>query len=165
MQILKIAGVLFITGTLAACSSGVARKGGDGNSGNGGFAGFGRSDVTVGSLGDFSVNIGDRVFFDTDSASITPRAAIKLQSQAKWLNNYPAYSITIEGHADERGTRAYNLALAARRAAAVKAYLSENGVGSSRMRTISYGKERPEKICSSPACWSENRRSVTVLDR
>ncbi|MBA4324974.1 MAG: peptidoglycan-associated lipoprotein, partial [Rhodobacter sp.] len=80
-----------------------------------------------------------------------------------WLNQNPGYAAIIEGHADEQGTREYNLALGARRAAAVQNFLISQGVAANRLRTISYGKERPIKVCSDEACWSQNRRSVTVL--
>ncbi|MCB8839278.1 peptidoglycan-associated lipoprotein Pal [Aurantimonas sp. VKM B-3413] len=120
--------------------------------------------ATPGSTQDFTVNVGDRIFFDTDSSSIRADAQQTLQRQAQWLNRYPQYSITVEGHADERGTREYNLALGARRAAATRDYLTQLGVPSNRMRTISYGKERPVAVCDDISCWSQNRRAVTVLN-
>lgn len=116
-----------------------------------------------GSTQDFTVNVGDRVFFDTDSSAIRADAQTTLTRQAQWLNQYPNYTITIEGHADERGTRAYNLALGARRAAAARDFLSARGVNRSRINTISYGKERPVATCDDISCWSQNRRAVTVL--
>lgn len=112
---------------------------------------------------DFTVNVGDRVFFDTDSSSIRADAQQTLSRQAQWLNQYPQYSIVIEGHADERGTREYNLALGARRASATRDYLTQRGVAANRMRTLSYGKERPVAVCDDISCWSQNRRAVTVL--
>ncbi|HEY9057210.1 MAG TPA: peptidoglycan-associated lipoprotein Pal [Aurantimonas sp.] len=112
---------------------------------------------------DFTVNVGDRVFFDTDSSSIRADAQQTLARQAQWLNQYPQYSIVIEGHADERGTREYNLALGARRASATRDYLTQRGVAANRMRTLSYGKERPVAVCDDISCWSQNRRAVTVL--
>jgi len=117
-----------------------------------------------GSTQDFTVNVGDRIFFDTDSSSIRPDAQATLTKQAQWLNRYPHYSITIEGHADERGTREYNLALGARRAAATRDFLASRGVAARRMKTISYGKERPVATCDDESCWSQNRRAVTVLN-
>src|SRR5690606_15233926 len=99
----------------------------------------------------------------TDSSAIRADAAATLDRQAQWLLKYPNYQITVEGHADERGTREYNLALGARRAAAAKNYLASRGVPASRMRTISYGKERPVAVCDDISCWSQNRRAVTVL--
>jgi peptidoglycan-associated lipoprotein len=113
---------------------------------------------------DFVVNVGDRVFFETDSSELTPQAVATLDKQAQWLRNYGQYAFTIEGHADERGTREYNIALGARRAQAVRSYLASRGINASRMRTISYGKERPVAVCDDISCWSQNRRSVTVLN-
>ena len=118
-----------------------------------------------GSQQDFVVNVGDRVFFETDSSELTPQARATLDKQAQWLGNYKQYSFTIEGHADERGTREYNIALGARRAETVRQYLVSRGVAASRMRTISYGKERPVAVCDDISCWSQNRRAVTVLDQ
>jgi peptidoglycan-associated lipoprotein len=118
-----------------------------------------------GSQQDFVVNVGDRVFFETDSSDLTEQARATLDKQAQWLGNYNRYSFTIEGHADERGTREYNIALGARRAQTVREYLVSRGVAASRMRTISYGKERPVAVCDDISCWSQNRRAVTVLDQ
>lgn len=119
--------------------------------------------ASPGSAQDFQVNVGDRVFFTVDSSTLTPEARQILTRQAQWLNKYSQYSFVIEGHADERGTREYNLALGARRAAATRDYLISQGVGQNRMRTISYGKERPVAVCDDISCWSQNRRTVTVL--
>jgi peptidoglycan-associated lipoprotein len=119
--------------------------------------------ATPGSQQDFTVNVGDRIFFDTDSSVIRADAASTLDRQAQWLNQYPTYRITVEGHADERGTREYNLALGARRAAATRQYLASRGVAVSRINTISFGKERPVAVCDDISCWSQNRRAVTVL--
>jgi peptidoglycan-associated lipoprotein len=119
--------------------------------------------ATPGSAQDFTVNVGDRIFFDTDSSSIRADASQTLDRQAQWLGRYPNYQITVEGHADERGTREYNLALGARRAAAAKDYLASRGVPAQRLKTISYGKERPVAVCDDISCWSQNRRAVTVL--
>lgn len=123
------------------------------------------SAATPGSQQDFVVNVGDRVFFDTDSSELSEQARATLDKQAQWLNNYNRYSFTIEGHADERGTREYNIALGARRAQTVREYLISRGVSAQRMRTISYGKERPVATCDDISCWSQNRRAVTVLDQ
>ncbi len=117
-----------------------------------------------GSQQDFVVNVGDRVFFETDSSELTPQARATLDKQAQWLQIYNRYAFTIEGHADERGTREYNIALGARRAQTVREYLGSRGIESSRMRTISYGKERPVAVCNDISCWSQNRRAVTVLN-
>jgi peptidoglycan-associated lipoprotein len=117
-----------------------------------------------GSQQDFVVNVGDRVFFETDSSELTTQARGTLDKQAQWLQVYNRYAFTIEGHADERGTREYNIALGARRAQAVRDYLTSRGIDGSRMRTISYGKERPVAVCDDISCWSQNRRAVTLLN-
>jgi peptidoglycan-associated lipoprotein len=121
--------------------------------------------AAFGSQQDFVVNVGDRVFFDTDSSELSDQARATLDKQSQWLNNYNKYSFTIEGHADERGTREYNIALGARRAETVREYLISRGISAARMRTISYGKERPVALCNDISCWSQNRRAVTVLDQ
>jgi peptidoglycan-associated lipoprotein len=117
-----------------------------------------------GSQQDFVVNVGDRVFFESDQSTLTPQARATLDNQAQWLSRYSQYSFTVEGHADERGTREYNIALGARRAQTVREYLASRGVSPQRMRTISYGKERPVAVCDDISCWSQNRRAVTVLN-
>ena len=118
-----------------------------------------------GSQQDFVVNVGDRVFFESDRSELTTQSIATLEKQARWLQNYSQYAFTIEGHADERGTREYNIALGARRAQTVRDYLASHGVNPQRMRTISYGKERPVAVCNDISCWSQNRRAVTVLDQ
>ena len=120
--------------------------------------------ATPGSQQDFVVNVGDRVFFDSDQTDLTPQATATLDKQIQWLQTYPRYTFTIEGHADERGTREYNIALGARRAQSVRTYMTAHGIDASRMRTISYGKERPVAVCNDISCWSQNRRAVTVLN-
>jgi peptidoglycan-associated lipoprotein len=117
-----------------------------------------------GSVQEFNQTVGDRVFFTTDQTDLSQTAQATLDKQAAWLNQYNKYSFTIEGHADERGTREYNFALGSRRAQAVHDYLAAKGVSASRMRTISYGKERPVAVCDDISCWSQNRRAVTVLN-
>lgn len=121
------------------------------------------SSAKPGSVQDFVVNVGDRVLFTTDSSSVNAEGRAILDRQAQWLNQYGQYTFTIEGHADERGTREYNLALGARRATAVKRYLASRGVGAGRMKTLSFGKERPVAVCNDISCWSQNRRAVSVL--
>ncbi len=116
-----------------------------------------------GSIQEFSASVGDRVFFDTDVTDLNAADQATLDKQAAWLNHYNRYAFTIEGHADERGTREYKFALGARRAEAVKDYLIAKGVAASRIKTISYGKERPVAVCNDISCWSQNRRPVTVL--
>lgn len=117
-----------------------------------------------GSAQEFTVNVGDRIFFDTDSSAIRADAQQTLSRQAQWLNQYGNYAILIEGHADERGTREYNIALGARRAAATRDFLIARGVSRNRLKTISYGKERPVAVCDDISCWSQNRRAVTALN-
>ena len=113
---------------------------------------------------DFAVNVGDIVYFSTDATDLTPEAQQTLTKQAQWLRQYPQFTITIEGHADERGTREYNIALGEKRAITVRSYLAQNGINGSRIRTISYGKERPVAVCDDISCWSQNRRAQTVLN-
>lgn len=122
------------------------------------------SPATPGTARDFAVNVGDIVYFSTDSVELSPEAQQTLGNQARWLQQYSQYTLTIEGHADERGTREYNIALGAKRAQAVRTYLSQHGVNGSRIRTVSYGKERPVAVCNDISCWSQNRRAQTVLN-
>jgi peptidoglycan-associated lipoprotein len=150
----KIATVLCAALIIAACANKPTDQGQNGMIGA----------ATPGSQQDFVVNVGDRVFFDTDSSELTPQSLATLNKQAQWLQIYNRYNFTIEGHADERGTREYNIALGARRAQTVRDYLVSRGIDGSRMRTISYGKERPVAICNDISCWSQNRRAVTVLN-
>ncbi|RAI03575.1 peptidoglycan-associated lipoprotein Pal [Acuticoccus sediminis] len=119
--------------------------------------------ATPGSQQDFAINVGDRVFFTVDSSEINSTAASTLDRQAAWLQKYPRYQVTVEGHADERGTREYNIALSARRAEAARRYLAGRGVAPNRMRTQAFGKERPVAVCDNESCWNQNRRAVTVL--
>jgi len=124
---------------------------------------FGKN-AAPGTNRDFSVNVGDLVYFSSDSSELTPEAQQMIEKQARWLQQYPQFTVTIEGHADERGTREYNIALGARRAATVRGALAQYGVNGSRIRTISYGKERPVAVCNDISCWSQNRRAQTVLN-
>jgi peptidoglycan-associated lipoprotein len=117
-----------------------------------------------GSPQEFAAHVGDLVHFQEDSSALTGEAQGILVGQASWLNRYPQYLITIQGHADERGTREYNLALGAQRAMAVKSFLARQGVEPARIRTISYGKERPIALCDAESCWTQNRRAQTVLN-
>jgi peptidoglycan-associated lipoprotein len=158
---LQLAAVLGATLALGACASNPANDQMAAGYGAGGGAG---GPATPGSAQDFVVNVGDRVFFETDSTELTTQARGTLDKQAQWLRQYGRYAFTIEGHADERGTREYNIALGARRAQAVREYLSARGIDPSRMHTISYGKERPVAVCNDISCWSQNRRAVTVLN-
>ncbi len=154
--VLRTAALVLLVLVVAACSRNGAGGGtGVGNLGPGGGA--------PGSQQEFLVSVGDRVFFETDSSSLTPVATQTLDKQAAWLNRYSNYRIMIEGHADERGTREYNIALGARRAAVVVNYLVSKGVDQRRIQSKSFGKERPVAICNDISCWSQNRRAVTVV--
>src|SRR5260221_14475662 len=119
--------------------------------------------VTPGSIADFKQNVGDRVYFDTDQSVVREDGRQTLGKQAEWLKKYTNYPITIEGKCDERGTREYNLALGERRANAARQYLIAQGIPAARIKTISYGKERPDPVGSDEAAWARNRRAVTEL--
>ena len=160
-KILRSARLVAVLATALAISA-CANQNAD-NAGGAGVGGAG-SASTPGSQQDFVVNVGDRVFFESDQTELSPQAIATLEKQAQWLQTYNRYSFTIEGHADERGTREYNIALGARRAQSVRSYLASRGVDPNRMRTISYGKERPVAVCNDISCWSQNRRAVTVLN-
>lgn len=119
--------------------------------------------VVPGSQADFVINAGDKVFFDTDSHSLNNEGRMSAEAQARWLNTYTGINITVEGHADERGTREYNLALGESRANSIKNYLVSLGVDPRRINTISYGKEQPAVLGDGPSAWSQNRRGVSVI--
>jgi peptidoglycan-associated lipoprotein len=155
----RLAAILVGGLALGACANTQTATDGAGGSG---FGAGGAA--TPGSAQDFVVNVGDRVFFETDSTDLTATATTTLDKQAQWLARYPRYTFTVEGHADERGTREYNFSLGARRAQTVRDYLASRGVAANRMRTVSYGKERPVAVCNDISCWSQNRRAVTLLD-
>jgi peptidoglycan-associated lipoprotein len=144
---------------LAACSQ--AGLGGNGASGQYGAGAGGNYDPASPEY--FNQTIGDRVLFAVDQSNLSAEAIATLDQQANWLLSNPNYTAIIEGHADEQGTREYNLALGARRAASAQEYLISRGVAPNRLSTISYGKERPIEICSNEACYSRNRRAVTVI--
>ena len=144
-------GVLLLAG-LAACSANPDK-----------MANPGVGTAAPGSAQDFVVNVGDRVFFDTDSSDLNVSAQATLDKQAIWLQQYSNYRVAIEGHADERGTREYNIALGARRANSARNYLVSKGIASNRLATKSFGKERPVAVCNDISCWSQNRRAVTAL--
>jgi peptidoglycan-associated lipoprotein len=163
-RIARLAAPIAVLG-LALLVAGCARNPGGDLGGLGGVGGAGSvTSATPGSPQDFVVNVGDRVFFDTDSSELSSAARATLDKQALWLNQNARYTFIIEGHADERGTREYNIALGARRATTTRDYLIAHGVAANRMRTISYGKERPVAVCNDISCWSQNRRAVTVLN-
>ena len=136
---------------------------GAGGAGAGAGAGLGGAASDPRSPEYFRQTVGDRVHFAVDQSTLSPEARATLDGQAQWLLDNPEYSAIIEGHADEQGTREYNLALGARRAAAVKEYLVARGVAGTRLSTVSYGKERPIAICSEESCYAQNRRAVTVI--
>ena len=165
--------LLFVAAVaLAACESDVAS---DKSATSGDQSGRGAGVSTVGSGAgrpgaprpgsreEFQVSVGDRVYFDTDRYDLRPDARTTLEKQAQWLKQYGNVRVQVEGHADERGTREYNLALGDRRAAAVKNYLVALGIPAGRITTISYGKERPVDPRSSEDAWAQNRRGVTVI--
>ncbi len=159
---LKFAAAVALALGATACAKNAADDASIAGAAGGGY-GRGGGAATPGSQQDFVVNVGDRVFFESDSTELTSTAQATLDKQARWLQQYSRYSFTVEGHADERGTREYNFALGARRAEVTKEYLAARGISASRIKTISYGKERPVAVCNDISCWSQNRRAVTVL--
>ena len=145
----KLSAVALLSVVLAACASGTSSVNGTVSS-------------KEGTVRELVRNVGDRVFFETDSSRLTASARNTISKQAEWLNTN-SVSLLIEGHADERGTRDYNLALGARRANAVRDFMVSLGVDPSRLSTVSYGKERPVSLCADESCWSKNRRSVSAV--
>jgi len=119
--------------------------------------------LVKGSQADFVKNVGDRVFFDTDKSTLKPEGKDQLSKWVAFLKQYPNDQLTIEGNCDERGTREYNLALGERRANAAKEFLVANGIQATRLKTVSYGKERPAVLGSNEAAWAQNRRDVGVI--
>ncbi len=168
MNLLTKAVLLVAALALAACNN---PRGGDYQDPLGGAGAGGITSTALGDPNDptsiayFNETIGDTVNFTVDSSDLTALGQTILRTQAAWLNRYPAYAILIEGHADERGTREYNIALGARRAARVQQFLIAEGVSSGRIRTVSYGKERPVEVCDEARCWDLNRRAVTAVSR
>jgi peptidoglycan-associated lipoprotein len=151
----KLVAVLGCFLALAACSK---KNTPDLNAGTGPGAA-----AVPGSEQDFTVNVGDRVFFLEDKSTLSPEAQETLRRQAQWLSKYGRVTVQVEGHADERGTREYNIALSARRATAAREFLISQGVAANRISSIAYGKERPAALCDAEQCWSQNRRAVTVI--
>ena len=147
---------------LAACTN-PDRFGAGGSGANGAAAGSLAGANDPSSPAYFQQTVGDRVLFSVDQSTISPEATQILTLQARWLANNSEYTALIEGHADEQGTREYNLALGARRANSVMEFLVSQGVSPARLKTITYGKERPLAICSDEACYAQNRRAVTVI--
>lgn len=116
-----------------------------------------------GTVGDFQTNVGDRIYFLVDQSTLTPEGEETLRRQAAWLKQYPNVTVQVEGHADERGTREYNIALSARRSTVAREFIIAQGIDGARVTTIAYGKERPVALCDAESCWSQNRRAVTVI--
>ncbi|HZH46386.1 MAG TPA: peptidoglycan-associated lipoprotein Pal [Roseococcus sp.] len=159
-----ILAALMAAGLLAACSSdseNAATTGAGGASASG--MGGGSGSFRPGSQEDLAANIGDRVLFDTDRSSVRADQRTILERQAGWLRQYPQVQVSVEGHADERGTREYNLALGQRRANAARDILVASGASGARIQTISYGKDRPEALGSDETSWAANRRAVTIV--
>lgn len=159
-KILTIGALLAVT----ACTNATGfNGGGSGGPGSGGGSGVAGSPSDPTSPAFFQQTVGDRVLFVVDQSNLTDQAHAILQAQAEWLLANTDYSAVIEGHADEQGTREYNLALGARRANAAREFLVSRGVAGNRLKVVSYGKERPIEICSDETCYAKNRRAVTVL--
>jgi len=152
---LKIAAVCCCFLALAACSK-KSTPDLEANAGPG-------TSAVAGSAEQFQQEIGDRVFFIVDQSTLTPEAQETLRRQAQWMQQYPGVNVQVEGHADERGTREYNIALSARRATAARQFLIAQGIDASRISSIAYGKERPVAVCDAEQCYSQNRRAVTVI--
>lgn len=166
MKTLTKVALLTATLALAACAKSPFDRSGDGT--GVGNSGVGNDGVLTSSLSPtspayFNQTIGNKVLFDVDQSTLNDSARSLLAQQAGWLKTNSTYTAIIEGHADEQGTRAYNLALGARRAAAARDYLVANGVADNRLRTVTFGKERPLEVCSTEACYAKNRRAVSVI--
>ena len=169
----KVLALIAVVGLIAGCESTPDESGAAGGSGGtGATSGTGGGGTTASSTtlpapapgsADELVSIGDRVFFAFDKYNLDADARAALEKQAAWLQRYPAVTIVVEGHADERGTREYNLALGERRANSARDYLIALGVDAGRVRTISYGEERPVALGSNDAAWAQNRRAVTTV--
>ena len=173
LSVLPKAFLIVATLALAACQNPDKYGNGSGGAGGaGGTGGAGGDGVSTSGLGDasnpaspayFNATVGDKVWFVVDQSTLTDAARATLDGQAQWLNANTQYAVIVEGHADEQGTREYNLALGARRASAVQQYLIAQGVTPSRIQTVTYGKERPLAVCSDETCYAQNRRAATVL--
>ncbi len=158
----KFLGLVGAVALLAACET-APTDGANANASGDSSATAQKLGPAAGSAQDFVVNVGDRVFFGYDQYNISADARSTLEKQAAWLKKFPKGTVALEGHADERGTREYNLALAERRANAAKEYLVSLGVDAMRVKVISYGKERPVALGHNEAAWAQNRRAVTVV--
>lgn len=166
----KFLSVLAAVALLAACetapeSSGNAQSsGGSSTTSSSSGSSMAAVQIPAGSQEDLVVNVGDRVFFGFDSSDLTAESRAALEKQAAWMKKFGGVRVVLEGHCDERGTREYNLALGERRANAAKDYLVALGINPARVKTISYGKERPAALGHNESAWAQNRRSVTVVD-
>ena len=148
---------------LASCAATKTEEGGNVDAASTSASSSSGGEITAGTQEDLIVNVGDRVFFEFDSSELTVDAQATLDAQAAWLTQYPDTNITVEGHADERGTREYNLALGDKRAFSVYSYLAQAGIDTNRMEYVSWGKERPDVIGSDETAYSQNRRGVTIV--
>jgi peptidoglycan-associated lipoprotein len=167
MKALKLLAALSALFLVAACETAPTDGSNTDGTGAGGAGEYGSNRGAPGSKGtqwDLENNVGDRVFFELNSSVVSSEGQRTLERQAAWLKQYPNVKLVVEGHADERGTREYNIALGERRATAVKNVLTGLGVDSSRLSTISYGKERPAVLGSSEDSWAQNRRGVSVVE-
>lgn len=176
MKLLRVISLIACLVLVAGCgtntltrSESYSNGSGTGTSNDGSFSDIeseeiGTSDFAYFSKEYFDYEIGDRVFFALNESALSEEAKEILIKQAEWLEGNPDFTVVIEGHADERGTREYNLALGARRSEAVRTFLLQQGIGAVRMSTVSYGKERPFAACSDETCWSKNRRVVTQIE-
>jgi peptidoglycan-associated lipoprotein len=160
----KILCLMAVLVLVSACDTLGIGDGSGGANGSAGAGGMGHNGpAKPGTQEDLVVNVGDRVFFAFNESDISAEARATLDRQAAWLKKYGSVAVTIEGHCDERGTREYNLALGERRATAIKNYLVADGISAARVKTISYGKERPAVLGNNEAAWAQNRRGVTVV--
>ena len=154
--------IVLIVFSLLLMLGGCSNKNGLGNlDGNDPTSSFG--EISQSSIEYFTESVGDTILFEVNKSSLQAETIATLQAQAVWLQQNSSIPVTIEGHADEQGTREYNLALGARRATSVRNYLVSQGISESRLSIVTYGKERPIEVCSMEKCWSKNRRSVTVV--
>lgn len=165
MKLTRSVAVLAMVLGLSACQNNALSGFGFGKDKDAATAGAlaGTEVIEESSIAFFNTSVGDKVLFEVDQSTLTPTAIAVLDGQADWLVANPQYTALIEGHADEQGTREYNLGLGAKRASAVQNYLISRGVQPLRLETVTYGKERPLAICSDETCWSKNRRAVTVV--
>ncbi len=161
----KFAAICCCFMALAACSKKdqPTLDPGLGGNGSGDGSNGGVGQAKPGSKGDFKTNVGDRIYFLNDQTSLSAEGKDTLAKQAEWLKQYSNVTVQVEGHADERGTREYNISLSARRATAARGFLISQGVAANRISSIAYGKERPVALCDAEQCWSQNRRAVTVI--